>query len=183
MRRFFLGFILGAASIVAVLVGIGHFLDVAVFGRDALSGIEDPIAATLSSTASGSGNAQLRTYRVGDRADNTLELVVSVKREGKEIKATIASVRYNGGTTMTASDNSLAFEWSLTETDAVKELEQKLELGSGADKQKTQAKFRADRDTTTIKVDLPAPDRQVERPGLVLLRLATDHGALVIEFD
>src|SRR5436189_2939861 len=29
MRRFFLGFILGAASIVAVLVGIGHFLDVA----------------------------------------------------------------------------------------------------------------------------------------------------------
>src|SRR2546428_2668928 len=29
MRRFFLGFILGAASIVALLVGIGHFLDVA----------------------------------------------------------------------------------------------------------------------------------------------------------
>jgi len=29
VRRFFLGFILGAASIVAVLVGIGHFLDVA----------------------------------------------------------------------------------------------------------------------------------------------------------
>src|SRR5256885_5653662 len=29
MRRFFLGFVLGAASILAALVGIGHFLDVA----------------------------------------------------------------------------------------------------------------------------------------------------------
>ena len=29
MRKFFLGFMLGAASILAVLVGIGHFLDVA----------------------------------------------------------------------------------------------------------------------------------------------------------
>ena len=28
MRRFFLGFLLGAASIVAVLVGIGHFLEI-----------------------------------------------------------------------------------------------------------------------------------------------------------
>jgi hypothetical protein len=157
--------------------------DLAVFGRDALSGIPDPIAATLLSTAPGSGNAQLRTYRVGDRADNTLELVVSVKREGKEIKASVESVRYNGGTTVTLSENSLAFEWSLTQTDAVKELEQKLELGTGAEKHQTQAKFHADRDTTTIRVDVPAADRQVERPGLVLLRLATETGALVIEFD
>src|SRR6267143_7028676 len=29
MRRFFLGFVLGAASILAALVGIGHFLDIA----------------------------------------------------------------------------------------------------------------------------------------------------------
>jgi hypothetical protein len=151
--------------------------DIAVFGRDALSGVNAPIDATLAATAPGTGNTELRTYRVGDRADNSVELVVSVKRAGHEIKATLVSVRYNGGSTAVLPDNRLAFEWSLTSTGGLRDLNQKLDAGVGDNARTTQAKYRSDRDETTIRSD---SESSVE-DGLVLMRIVTASGGLAIE--
>lgn len=154
--------------------------DIGVFGLDALSGVADPMDATLAATTAGSGNTELRTYRVGDRASNSLELVVSVKREGHEIKATVVTVRYNGGATLVLPDNSLAFEWSLTETGSLNELNEKVDVGTGAAGRTAQAKFRSDRNATTVKVH---SESSVERSGLVLIGIATANGELLIELD
>lgn len=57
-----------------------------------------------------------------------------------------------------------------------------MEVGKGKDKQEVEAKFEGNKNQTTIKVDDPKPKTKVVKPGLVLLRMATDKGNLVIEF-
>jgi hypothetical protein len=157
--------------------------DLAVSGRDTLSAVRAPISATVSATPRREElNAELRSYRVEDLAGNSLEIAVSIKREGHELKASIRSLRYNGGAPITPPENKLAFEWSFTSTGGLKELEQHVEVG-GRDEQEAEAKFRARRDATTIKLANRGGERAIVRPGLVLLRLVTDGGKLVIELD
>jgi len=152
-----------------------------VVGRDNLSGVASPISATVSGSAE-EVNREIRAYHIEDLAGNSLELVASVKREGHEIKASVVRLRYNGGTPITPAENEIAFEWALAGT-SLKELEQKLEVGKDRDEREAEAKFRGERNSTTIRLEQPGQERRIERPGLVLLRLATDRGNLVIEFD
>jgi hypothetical protein len=181
--------------------------NVLVFGRDSRSGVPPgPVApASVVSVKWGDnddhdgkkdgkdkddekGNAELRTYRITDAAGNTLVLVEKVKKEGREIKAKIVSLQYNGGAVITPPENKKSFEWSLNKDGTLKELEQKLEIGKGKDKQVVKAKFEAEKNQTVIRQGPDAEEDddgkgvKVVKPGLVLLRLASDKGKLVIEF-
>jgi len=182
--------------------------DLAVFGRDALSGPAIPFAiAPLSVITIPNDDDDeddpdrdedgdedededrdedetrvRRTYRIEDRAGNSLVLVELVKREGHELKAQVESLRYNDGAPITPARNKTKLEWAL-KAGALKELEQKIEVGRGRHEQEVEAEFEAKKNRTTIKVEEPEPERKIERPGLVLLRLATDRGMLRIEFD
>jgi hypothetical protein len=132
------------------------------------------------------GKAELRTYRVTDKAGNSLTVVEKVKKAGHEIKAIIVSLQYGSGAVITPPKNKKDFEWALNKDGSLKELEQELEVGKGKDKQEVEAQFDAKNNETTIKVKEKGKDdddgKKVVKPGLVLLRLATDKGKLLIEF-
>ena len=59
-------------------------------------------------------------------------------------------------------------------------------MAKGKDKQKVEANFDAKKNETTIKVKEKGKDdddgKKVVKPGLLLLRLATEKGKLLIEF-
>jgi hypothetical protein len=121
-----------------------------------------------------------RTYRVLDRAGNTLTLVLRVKVEGHELKAKIVSLQYNSGPIVGAPNNKLDYEWATDRNGALKQLQQKLKINSGNAEQQVDAEFKADRSQTVIKTK--HPNGTIIKPGLVLLRLASVQGQLLIEY-
>ncbi len=177
-------------------------LDLKVVGRDGGSGGASVVLVSSVPVKWGEGDddddedaddekekkkqAELRTYKVTDKAGNTLLLVEKVKKEGKEIKATIVNLQYNGGAVLTLPKNEKKFEWSLNKDGSLKELEQKLTVGKGKDKEEIQAKFDAKKNETAIRVKEKGKDdddgKKVVKPGLALVRLATDNGKLGIEY-
>ena len=144
--------------------------------------VAGPVEPTIATAVGEDGDKrERRTYRVVDRAGNTLVLVVDVKREGHELKATLVSTRYNDAAPVPAFRNRLAFEWSLAEA-SLRELEQEITLGQGDSRAETRAKFEVVRNETRITSERPKPERAITRPGLALLQLVTDQGQLAIEF-
>jgi len=136
-----------------------------------------------SSAASDSDDDRsVRIYHLEDRAGNTIELVVRLKREDDELEASLVSLRMNGGAPVTLPANELKFEWAVSRG-VLKELEQKISVGKGHQKQKAQAHFEAKKNETRIEQEDGKIERELTRAGLVLLRLETDRGALVIRFD
>ncbi len=134
-----------------------------VYGRDGLSGVAaGPIAPVSVQADHGD---ELRTYRVSDRAGNTLEVVDRVKASGKQISVEVVG----------APENSTKIEWSLEKDGTVKELQQKLTAGAT----KVSAHYDSKKNVTEIDGEGAG---KIVRPGLVLLRLAVDSGRLVIEY-
>ena len=78
--------------------------------------------------------------------------------------------------------NRKSIEWATDKDGTLKELEQEMKVGKGKDRQDVEAKYDAKKNQTTIKADEPKPEKKITKPGLVLLRLATNKGALVIEY-
>jgi hypothetical protein len=182
--------------------------DVQVFGRDSLSGTSsdpfDPVSVVRVRGRNNDGEhrgsddeehrgsddeadedegAELRTYLLEDLAGNTLELVERVTREDHhEIKTRVVSTRYGGGPVVAAPRNRASFQWSLGKHGSLRELEQQLEVRSGATRREIEARFDARRNRTIIKQEEPEPETVIVKPGLVLLRMATDKGKLGIEF-
>jgi len=164
-------------------------LDVEVVGRDESSGVQSVILSTNAVPQDDEGDdeeedgkAELRSYTVTDMAGNTLVLVEKVKKAGHEIKVEMISLQYNGGAVITLPKNSKKYEWSTAKDGSLKELEQKMDVGTGSGKQSVEAKFKAKTNTTAIKTEYPKPETRVVVPGLVLLRMATLDGGLTIEF-
>ncbi len=147
-------------------------------------------------------NVELRTYRITDLAGNSLTIGEKVKLDGKEIRAKIVSLQYNNdpaillldnnssagknnGTTTPPglSKNEMKFEYSVDKDgSAIKELNQKIDIGQGKDKQRLDAKYDAKKNETTIKTSEPKPEKQVVKAGLVLIRLSTDRGSFTIGY-
>jgi len=125
---------------------------------------------------------EVRTYTVTDAAGNTTTLVEKVKKSGHEIKVTMVSVQYNGGPVVTLPKNSKHFEWSTNKDGTLKELEQKMTVGSGKNRQEVEAKFEGDKNRTKIHAKQSGPDVETTKPGLDLLRLVTDGTGLKIEY-
>ena len=164
--------------------------NVLVFGRDALSGVSSASVPPLSVTPPGrhrddddddddDGGMEQRTYRVLDRAGNTVTLVLRVKEEEHHVKAKIVSLQYNSGPVVSVPKNKLNYEWEVDRHGLLKMLEQDLENRDGTP-EKVEAEFKADRNQTVIKTK--HPNGSTTRPGLVLVRLASAGGQLVIEY-
>ena len=154
--------------------------DLAVRGADALSGVPDGAIAPLSSTA-GREDTVRRVYEIRDRADNTLRLVIDVKREGHELTASVVSLSYNGATLIVPQKNRFSVEWSI-ERGTLRELEQSIEIGKGDAATEIQAQFEAEKNVTRIEIEKPEPGTKTVRPGLVLLTITTDRGRLAARF-
>lgn len=183
-------------------------LEVAVFGRDSLSGVAPGALTPIAVVAvpeeqeddehdrNEDGEAEenendeddedemteLRTYKVLDLAGNVLLLVERVEKEGHQIKARVLTLQYNNGAVLTLPRNRKKLEWALEKDGTLKALEQKLEVRTQEERQRLEAKFSLRENETAIRQKDPEPEFRVVRPGLVLLRMATHQGNLVLEF-
>lgn len=181
-------------------------LDLAIVGRDAGSGVPAGAQPPLSvvpvpwdrtdddagdadeddndddrDDGRGRMNSELRTYRIVDAADNTVLVVVRVKRRGHSMQARLVELRYNDGTTVPLVRNRLRFEWTADRAGALRGLQQDLEIGRGRDRREISADFDGRRNVTTVSAHEHG-ERKSRRPGLVVIRLATAQGRLGIEY-
>lgn len=149
--------------------------DIAVFGRDLLSGVPPGPIAPSQVVPAGPGQ-ELRRYDVVDRAGNTLRVVVQVQRMTRMLLARVVSTEYgNAAPTMTAF-NLESFAWTLRADGTLKTLDQVIWAGGSL----VQAHFAAGQ--TTITRWFPVPVVREVRAGLVLLRVATTQDTLAIEY-
>ena len=171
--------------------------DLVTFGLDGLSGVAGgPIAPSVIGHGSwrdddddrkkekeqkGNKTIERRTYRISDLAGNALTLVEDVKRAGHEVKGEIRTLQYNDASALTASDNRLQFEYAVDKkTNALKELEQKMRVGKGRDRQEMHAKFEGKKNQTKIETQQPEKGKRLIELGLRLLRVRTANGQLTI---
>ncbi len=172
--------------------------DLVLFGRDDLSGVvPGPIAPTSVVPLTRKDEdkedneaqheiSELRTYQVFDLAGNSLTLKEKVRRSDHSISAEILSLQYNNGQVIILPRNLESFEWDSAKDGNLRELEQRLTIGSEEKNRETEAqeliaKFAAKRDNTTVLQE-SEPEFRVTKPGLVLLRMATIKGKLAVEF-
>jgi hypothetical protein len=160
--------------------------DVLVFGVDDRDGNLGPIPPTSviptkwfdENRGDRTNTAELRTYVIKDAAENKLTLKELVKMKGKEIKVKVVSIQYNNDPEITPSKNQKSYEWSVAKDGSIKELEQIMEVGKGHSEQKVKAKFDAKKNQTIIQSGKPKLTETL--PGLVLLKMNTVNGNLVI---
>jgi hypothetical protein len=160
--------------------------DVLVFGIDDRDGNLGPIPPTSviptkwfdENRGDRTNTAELRIYVIKDAAENKLTLKELVKIKGKEIKVKVVSIQYNNNPEITPSKNQKSFEWSVTKDGSIKELEQMMKVGKGHSEQKVKAKFDAQKNQTIIQSEKPKLKETL--PGLVLLKMNTVNGNLVI---
>jgi hypothetical protein len=153
--------------------------DVAVFGRDTLSGTaSDPIAPVSvtrahwrendddgdhdGGKAGDNGgrpghedpqfNAELRTYLIIDNAGNTLRLVELVSIQGHDMKVRVVSFQYNDGSIVLAGRNEKQFEWKTDKTGTLKGIEQLMSVGGRPLTHLVQAEWEAKTNRTVIQV-------------------------------
>lgn len=157
--------------------------DIAVLGRDELSGVRGVTLVSSAPAAFDQGegaNAELRAYRVTDVAGNTLVVVEKVKKRARELGARTVALRYNGFERGVQA-NELGLDWKLGSDGTLRKLEQSVQIGESDPQQNVEAKFDAKRDRTVIKIEEPKPKQTIVRPGLVLLGVGTHAGVLAIE--
>ena len=153
--------------------------DIAVFGRDGLSGTPagplTPSRVQRVPTGDRNHRVEIRTYDLADAAGNTLQLVHSTGLMKNDAVAGIQTLQYNGGAVMRPVYNVMFFDWKLKK-DALDEFHQEFLVISPL--QRATADWRAE-DNRTLVWSLAGGQTTV--PGLFLLRLATSSGALSIE--
>ncbi|HEX7255672.1 MAG TPA: M12 family metallo-peptidase [Gaiellaceae bacterium] len=157
--------------------------DVAVFGRDGLSGISagafTPSQVQRIPTGDRKLRAERRTFDLADAAGNTLQLVHSAALTKDDAVAGIHTLQYNGGAVLRPSYNVLFFDWKLKKNGTFDRLEQQFFVGSPL--QFADAEWRSKDNRTRITSFAGGQQQQTTVPGMFLLRLATDRGALAIE--
>jgi hypothetical protein len=151
--------------------------DIAVFGRDSLSGISASPTAPASVVASGT-LGQIRVYNVTDNAGNVLQLTISVHTVGELVTARVLSTKYGSAPATATVFNVAAFSWKLKSDGSLKTLDQLIYAGPSL----VQAHYMAALNRSVITKWLPAPSVTQTRTGLVLLRLATSNGQVAIEY-
>jgi hypothetical protein len=161
-------------------------LDLAVVGADEGSGVP-PVEPGHVHPLPAHGSP-LRRYTVVDAAGNELGALIRVREhcghersEGDHrLEAAIVSLQYGDGPMRTAPGNELTFAWTVDRHGVLKRLDQELTAQDGHRRRTVSARFDAKRGVTMIRDD--AKKRVIERQGLVLLRLATKRGTLLIEY-
>jgi hypothetical protein len=165
--------------------------DLIVFGRDLLSSTQTDAFTPVRVWTRRHGDGQQdddddglewRTYRVTDRAGNIEMLTIAVGRDEHELSARLVTVQYNDGLLRVFGENRVRFEWSFDRAGALRQLQQEVATGRGRDRRRVKATFDGRRNQTTIHTDMDGRgEKKITRPGLVLLRLATTNGQVMVE--
>lgn len=150
-----------------------------VAGRDGLSGVAS-VSPTASASVKEHESRGQQTFRILDRAGNTLDGAFGVRSEGHETRFSLLSLSYNAGPPLPAEENKLKCEFAIDKAGALTELEQKLELRD--QKVQVQAKFKGKKNRTVIKVRNGGLQERAIVGGVVFINLVTNQGALGFAF-
>ncbi|HSA98463.1 MAG TPA: tandem-95 repeat protein, partial [Candidatus Nitrosotenuis sp.] len=123
-------------------------------------------------------NAELRTYTITDHSGNSMKLTEVVKQKGNKIKVKVLSIQYGNDPVISPKLATKHFEWSLDKNRTIKELEQKMTIGKAKTKQETSAKYDSKKNET--KIESQNPKSKETLSGMVLLKMGTSQGSLVI---
>ena len=152
--------------------------DIAVFGRDALSGVSGfPVAPSAIVTLS--PIEQQRTYNVTDLAGNVLRLVLRVHKSGRLVTVRVTSTKYGDAAATTPPLNLETYNWNVSSNGTLLSLNQTLLLSNLS---LVQGDYNGAQNQTTVTKLLPPPMVRTVQSGLVLLRMATVQGNLQIEY-
>ena len=153
-----------------------------VFEQDSLSGtspgVLTPSLVQRVPTGDRDLRAENRTYDVVDVAGNTLQLVHSTGLTTDTVVAGIQTLRYNGGPVTRPPYSLLYFEWRL-KGNASDSLDQTFFVSSPL--QSASATWRAKDNLTRITSTVGGATTTTTVPGMFLLRLGTNNGALAVE--
>ena len=133
--------------------------------------------------------AELRVYTITDAAGNIELLTEKVRADGNEVHVGVVGFLYTTGCPLKCdskpgtvpSGTTKKFDWSTNKDGSLKTLEQNMTIGRGQSRTHVKASYDATKGLTTIHSDAKNPSK-VTLPGLVLMRLATDAGGVVIEY-
>ncbi|HEV2902727.1 MAG TPA: hypothetical protein VGW30_05645, partial [Gaiellaceae bacterium] len=157
--------------------------DVAVYGRDSGSGTSTgpltPSSVQRVPTGNRNHRVEIRTYDLVDAAGNTLQLVHSTGLMKNDAVAGIQTLQYNGGAVTRPPYNVMFFDWKAKKNGTLDELEQEFLVISPL--QRATADWRSKDNRTMIWSYAGGQEQRTTVPGLFLLRLATNNGALSIE--
>lgn len=137
-----------------------------VIGTDNLS------STTVSTTATSS--------LITDEAGNTLEIIFKkFRQEKRELKLEIQALRYNGVSTSTTAKTALQYEWSADKTGNIKELEEKVTVGT----LNVDGHYNAQKNLTRIEQKAKdGKENKKTSPGLVVIGLTTDEGRIGVSY-
>jgi hypothetical protein len=175
--------------------------DLAFFGRDRLSGVPPGAIPPVSEVVVRRGGHEdtdhdadhddrdtddgvtrlRRTYRAVNRAGNSITVIADVKKHRHELAVSIVSIQYEDRPVVTLGPNRERFEWTIHHGQLA-ELNQEFKLGATEEAPRIEAHFDLRRNQTSIRQTEPEPLKRLVKSGLVLLRLATSSGQLVIEY-
>ena len=171
--------------------------DIVVTGRDALSGTPSgsipPSSVVMTPWNDfGSDEAECRTYRIEDLAGNSLDLTMKVRRERDEMEIGILALLYNHGKDAlppknedaSLPKNTIEFEQLRGRglDHCLLAVRQEVRLGRGEERSSLDASYTVLDDETWIKLISPVGNQEIERPGLVLIRIVTNKGTLLLEY-
>ncbi|TSC74699.1 MAG: hypothetical protein G01um101433_1018, partial [Parcubacteria group bacterium Gr01-1014_33] len=122
------------------------------------------------------------TYTLTDSAGHTLDIAFdTLKTEGKEIKAEIRALMYDGVFAPAIPENVLQYEWSLEKDGNLKELNQRIKIERVFD---VRAHYDAKKDETMLDIDM-ADEKKIKQisPGIIRLMLITHSGNFSVAYD
>lgn len=125
---------------------------------------------------------------ITDESSNTVGFIFSkFNQENHELKLEIQSLAYNGVSTSTIPETTLQYEWSTDKIGNIRELEQKVTVGS----LKINGHYDAKKNVTTIKKKLNEVDNnehyekeeaQETLPGFISIGIKTEKGIITISY-
>jgi hypothetical protein len=156
--------------------------DVVLFGRDALSGVPAGVVApsNVRRVITGDRNlrAEIRTYDLVDAAGNTLQLTASVGITSSDLAAGIQTLQYNGGAVTRPAYSLISAQWKLKKN-AIDELKQTFVVTFPS--QTANTAWTAKSNQTKLTTTIGGVTQTTTVAGMLLPRLATNAGALVVE--
>jgi hypothetical protein len=169
--------------------------DLVAVGSDAISGLANPVIRPSvnvnvrwrwldddedgeSPCAGPAWGSQQRTYRVVDRAGNSLVLVSRVRRNASELRGRLLTLQYNAAPSVALPWNAYRFAWTLNRSRAIEQLVQRIVLGRRLEAYRITGRFTAAWNLTRLRV---GGALVAQHPGLFFLRLGTSVGKLAVE--
>lgn len=119
-----------------------------------------------------------RRYEIDDGAGNSLTLLLRVESISGGVDSWVETLTYDHGPTLAAPDNHVTDTFHQEQDESLRNLTQEVSVGKGPTADHVTAEYRSNKDETIIDV---ARHDGSTRPGVVLIRLGTNAGALDIE--